>query len=287
MNKIKTLIFILLALQALSCTKDNLEIHKDDNFYRYYWGEKNGFKVWIIDGALIREKMFNEFLYGGNEERYPFVPEGEIWIYNSISAKEFNTTLEHEINERNLMAKYGMTYFDAHDSSLMLELYLRTNYKRICIEHEEGLLPVQPVDFDSTQEIESLPGKIKLKDIYRVPYGERDGIKIWIVDGFNVRRDIYPDFGFSGNGFAYKFIPENEIWIDGDISCEETEYSVMLEMKERDFMEQGIYYDDAYIKALYITDSLKKLNRELVMKNINNKPKILYRDTGTAKEKIK
>lgn len=287
MNKFKTLIFFLPAFLLFSCGYDNQEVFKNENFYRYFWGEKNGFKVWIVDGARVREKMFNEFIYGGNDERYPFVPEGEIWIDNSISAKEFNTTLEHEINERNLMAGLGMTYFDAHDSSLKLELYLRTNYRKLCLEHEKELSLVSPVDFDSVIEIENLPVKIKLNDIYRVPYGERSGLKIWIVDGFNVRRDIYPDFGLSGNGFAYKFIPENEIWIDGDISCEETEYSVMLEIKERELIKQGVYYNDAYIKALSITDSARKSTRDLIRTKSIKTPEFLYRDTGTAKEKIK
>ena len=169
-----------------------------------------------------------------------------MWIDNSISVKEFETTLEHEINERDLMAKFGMTYYDAHDSSLLIEMIMRNNYKLLSEKHESSLPFVAPIDYDSTQEIETLPEKIKLKNIYRIPLGERNGMKVWVVDGYNVRRDIYPDFGFSGNDLAYKFIPENEIWLDGEISCEEMEYSISLELKERELMSKGLYYDDAY-----------------------------------------
>lgn len=291
----KKLFFILfLIFVSLSCTKHdttikvNTDIGAPDtaNVYRYYWGEKDGFKVWIVDGAKIRRNIFNEFVYGGNNERYPFVPEKEIWIDNSISSEEFETTLAHELNERNLMAKFAMTYYDAHDSSLAVEVAMRKGWQKICSDHEAGLPEVSPIDFDSTQEIENLPGLIKLKNIYRIPLGERNGVKIWVVDGYVVRRDIYPDFGFSGNDRAYHFIPKNEIWIDGQVTCGETEYSIALEMKERELMLQGKTYDDAYTEAVKISDKM----RTDQMKLISSEPSIKifdppYRDVGTGKEK--
>lgn len=73
---------------------------------------------------------------------------------------------------------------------------------------------------------------------------------VWIVDGAAIRRDIYPDFGLSGNDRAYHFIPKGEIWIDGQISCEETDFSIATELIERTLMEEGISYDDAYEQAL-------------------------------------
>ncbi|MCE1165812.1 MAG: hypothetical protein LWX07_10470 [Bacteroidetes bacterium] len=279
----KAIILLLVLFCFQGCKDKQTTPDSCGGIYRYYAGERDSFKVWIVDGALVREKIFNEFIYGGNDERYPFVPEREIWIDNSISAKEFETTLIHEINERNLMKQFGWTYFDAHDSSLSLELALREGYLEKCGAHEKILPPVSPVDFDTTQEIESLPDKIKLNNVYRVPAGERNGVQIWIVDGFNVRRDIYPDFGFSGNGYAYKFIPENEIWIDGDITCEEMEYSVSLELKEREMMSRGIYYDSAYTESVKVSDSMRKSQRTLTGNKLINLPKILFRDTGTGK----
>ena len=173
--------FILLAF-TISCGKKEIPFCQNatqQSVYRYYWGEKDGFKIWIVDGALIRKDIFNEFIFGGNDERYPFVPLNEIWIDNSISSEEFETTLAHEINERNLMLKFGMTYFDAHDSSLALELVMRRNFMKESLAHELGLPKVAPIDFDSTQEIEDLPDLIKIKNIYRIPLRTINGIKIW------------------------------------------------------------------------------------------------------------
>jgi hypothetical protein len=267
---------------ALSQTHDSVSA---SDIYRYFWGAKDNYQFWIVDGANIRRLIFDEFIYGGNPERYTFVPDGEIWIDNSISSDEFTYTLLHEINECNLMAKYGMAYFDAHDSSLSLELQMRRKNLYESLIHEVNIPEVAPTDFDSTQEIENLPDKIKLKNIYIYKYDTRNGIDIWVVNGYNVRRDVYPDFGFSGNDLAYHFIPENEIWIDGSISCEEIEYSISLELKEKSLLFNGLYYDDAYEKAKMDSNLLRNNNYKVInSKNFLHFQSPLYRDKGRGFE---
>lgn len=214
--------------------------------YRYYWGERDGYKIWIVDGSRVRLKLFREFLYGGNEQRYPFIPKGEIWIDNAVSCEEFEITVAHELNERHMMAKFGWTYVKAHNSSLAIEVIMRRKFKKICRAHE-GSLPEMPVtDYENIKEIKDIPDSVKLQDIYRVPMGKHNGIMVWIVDGYLVRQEIYPDFGFSGNDLSDHFIPPKEIWIDGQISCEETEFSIATELMERDLMSKGKGYSDSY-----------------------------------------
>src|SRR5258706_15066257 len=74
MDKIiqKHLIFaVFLALLALGCSKhetitklqpDTTE-QNSEKIYRYFWGEKDGFKAWIVDGAEVRKEFFAEFIY--------------------------------------------------------------------------------------------------------------------------------------------------------------------------------------------------------------------------------
>jgi hypothetical protein len=255
MKAIKILQFTLLIIILISgCTTDKMV----DGVYRYYLGKKDNFDIWIVDGNQVRLKIFSSFLYGGNEQRYPFNPKGEIWIDNAISCEEFELTLAHELNERHLMAKFGWTYLAAHDSSLSLEQTIRRNNEEICRAHEASLKKVSVTDFENIKEIKSLPDSIRLQNIYRVPVGTRDGLSVWIVDGYMVRKNIYPDFGFSGNDLSYHFIPPKEIWIDGQVSCEETEYSITNEINERKFMAAGKSYDDAYSDAIDIT----QMNRQ-------------------------
>jgi hypothetical protein len=254
----QVIMILLICLLAAACA-DNKKV---GDVYRYYNGKQNNYDIWIVDGNVVRLKIFSSFLYGGNEQRYPFNPKGEIWIDNAISCEEFGLTLAHELNERHLMAKFGWTYLAAHDSSLSLEQTIRHSNDEVCSAHEASLKKVAVTDYGNIKEIRGIPDSIQLQNIYRVPLGTREGITIWIVDGYMVRKNIYPDFGFSGNDISYHFIPAKEIWIDGQVSCEETEYSITTEMNERKLMVEGKSYDDAYSDAIDIT----QMNRQNMVK---------------------
>jgi hypothetical protein len=255
--------------------------------YRVQQGSQSGQEIWIVDGALVRREIYPEFLYGGNSQRYRYVPPGEIWVDNAISAEEFSYTVLHEIHERALMAQRGLTYADAHDSALAAERAARLADRAAARRHEQRLPRVSPTDCDGVKEIRGIGDSIRLLGIYRARLGERDGISIWIVDGAAVRRDIFPDFGLSGNDLAYHFIPGREIWIDGQISCEENQFSIEQELRERSFMVQGMRYDDAYEKALASTGENRRVAARLALQ----KPPIVLttpadRDIGTGNESV-
>jgi hypothetical protein len=262
--KLKPFILLLLSLLSLAACREKQEI---TGIYRYYMGKKNGYDIWIVDGARVRHRIYNSFLYGGNEQRYPFTPKGEIWIDNALSNEEYELTLIHEMNERHLMAKFGWTYLKSHDSSLRLEVKTRRLWDQICRSHENSLGKVSVRDHDTIKEISDIPDSIRLQNIYLIPVGVRNGISIWIVDGYLVRKTIYPDFGFSGNDLAYHFIPPKEIWIDGQISCEETEYSIGVEMMERQEMCGGKSYSDAYEDAITENTKLRDNMSILILKH--------------------
>jgi hypothetical protein len=252
-----TLSFLILCFIIAGCGGNR----KVGGIYRYYIGKRDNYDIWIVNGSQVRLKIFSSFLYGGNEQRYPFNPKGEIWIDNAISCEEYYLTLAHELNERHLMAKFGWTYLASHDSSLSVEQIIRHSNEEICRAHEASLEKVPVTDYDNIKEIKGIPDSIRLQDIYRVPVDTREGITIWIVDGYMIRKNIYPDFGFSGNDLSYHFIPPKEIWIDGQVSCEETEYSIATEMMERKGIEAGKTYDDAYSDAIDMTQ-LKRQSME-------------------------
>ncbi|MDR3609243.1 MAG: hypothetical protein P4L27_01610 [Ignavibacteriaceae bacterium] len=253
--------------------------------YRLINERKDGFKICIMDGPMIRREIYPEFLYGGNGQRYLFVPGNEIWIDNSISADEYNYTVAHEMNERHLMAAFGYTYANAHDSSLQLERQMRIADLKSAQLHESELPNVSPYDCDSIKEIAELGGSIKLKNVYLQLYSRRNDISIWIVNGSVIRREIYPDFGLSGNDHAYFFIPANEIWIDAQISCEETEFSISFELKERNYLVSGEDYDHAYEKALKEESNERKQKYLETAKNIIRRVKETERNKGTGDEK--
>jgi hypothetical protein len=256
----KKAIILLTICMTLICCSNNSKV---DGVYRYLMGKVDNYDIWIIDGSQVRLKIFSSFLYGGNEQRYPFNPKGEIWIDNAISCEEYYLTVAHELNERHLMAKFGWQYITAHDSSLSLEQTIRHFNAEVSKAHEASLKKVAVTDYSDIKEIKGIPDSIQLQSIYRIPMGAREGLSVWIVDGYMVRKNIYPDFGFSGNDLSYHFIPPKEIWIDGQVSCEETEYSIATEMNLRKGMEAGKSYDDAYSDAIDITQSNRQKMKEL------------------------
>lgn len=254
--------------------------------YRLHMGMKDGLNVWIVDGATVRRDIYPEFLYGGNPQRYLFIPQHEIWIDNAITSEEFGYTLAHELREREVMARNKMPYDDAHNDALGLEHIMRRADDSSARVHEGELQRVSPTDCDGLKEFAELSDSILLHNIYRVPLGERNNVSLWIVDGAAVRRDIYPDFGLSGNDLAYHFIPKREIWIDGAVSCEETEFSTAIELRERELMAKGMAYDNAYEQAIAdVGDSRKRAAQAARQKSTIRVPKVLEREVGTGDEK--
>ena len=84
-----------------------------------------------------------------------------------------------------------------------------------------------------------------------------------------------------GHDLAYHFIPNNEIWIDGQITCEETEYSIAQELKERELMAKGFDYDSAYIEAVKISDKMRSDQQSKCNAHpLIAKPDQILRDTG-------
>jgi hypothetical protein len=88
----------------------------------------NHLKVWIVDGKIVRGMFFIDFVEGGHDKVYSFIPEGEIWIDDDISKKERKFILLHEAHERYLMSK-GENYRSAHYNSSKLEHKYRLGKK--------------------------------------------------------------------------------------------------------------------------------------------------------------
>jgi len=257
-----------------------------EGVYRVHAETRDGFDVWIVDGSVVRGKIYAEFLYGGNAQRYPFIPRGEIWVDNAISAEEFEYTLAHELCERRLMAHDGESYDDAHTAALAVERGMRLADDSLVRLHEASIPFVSPTDCGGVKEISSLPDSVRLRGIYRTYLGKRGELSAWVVDGARVRRDIYPDFGLSDNDLAAHFIPPKEIWIDGAISCEETEYSIETELAERELMAKGESYDAAYEEAIHRMQKTRQNSAaSLMMRSVLVNPDSLERELGTGEEK--
>ena len=85
----------------------------------------------------------------------------------------------------------------------------------------------------------------QLKPPYLERVGERGRIAIWLVDGTYVRTHIDEEFTNYGQHFAFKFIPENEFWIDREGKPDELQFFIDHLLVEHRLMAKGVSYEGA------------------------------------------
>jgi hypothetical protein len=85
---------------------------------------KPGLQVWVVNSRLVRSAFDLDFVAGGHDLVYDYVPAKEVWIDNDTTEAERPFILLHELHERRRMAK-GWTYERAHASANRIELRCR------------------------------------------------------------------------------------------------------------------------------------------------------------------
>jgi len=120
--------------------------------YEYYIGKRNGLDIWIVNGPFIRRKITTEFVYGGSDRVYNFIPEGEIWIDSSAEAVEAQFTIEHEITERTLLNDQGLSYDEAHKLAAEEEQEARDKNQAL-IEEKERETPRVPFSLSESRRL--------------------------------------------------------------------------------------------------------------------------------------
>lgn len=80
--------------------------------------------VRMIDGSIIRRYFDPEFILGGHDLVYRYIPKNEIWLDAKMDPREISYILHHEEVERELMAK-GKSYDVAHEYATVADKELR------------------------------------------------------------------------------------------------------------------------------------------------------------------
>ena len=81
-------------------------------------------EIILVDGKVVRAYLDPDFIFGGHEYVYDYVPKNEIWLDQFTDPQELPFIEHHEKIERNLM-KAGATYDEAHDIASAEEKRLR------------------------------------------------------------------------------------------------------------------------------------------------------------------
>ncbi|HSX23081.1 MAG TPA: hypothetical protein VLE97_09930 [Gaiellaceae bacterium] len=91
-------------------------------------GRVEDLAIYLVDGQRVRDEIDVDFVNGGNGAVYPrYVPRNEIWIDDAQHPIDRTATALHELVERDLMLRHGMSYEPAHDAANARERVFREN----------------------------------------------------------------------------------------------------------------------------------------------------------------
>jgi hypothetical protein len=114
-----------------------------------------------------------------------------------------------------------------------------------------------------------------MKKPYIKRYNTFKGYTIWIVDGKYIRDKINEEFTNYGFNFRFKFIPNNEFWIDKEYGKgNEIKYYLKNLLVESNLIKKGVSFE----RAIHIANNIEKkerLKHEKLLKKFNNSKKIL------------
>jgi len=121
------------------------------------------------------------------------------------------------------------------------------------------------------------------KKPYIKKIGDFSGFHVWFVNGFWIRKHLDEEFTNFGQHYRFKFIPENEFWIDYKSgNLKETKYFIQNLLIQNRLMARGKSYDEASEIANRAeraernkSRKLKKLKRtrkrEILIKKVHKK----------------
>lgn len=215
-----------------------------------------GHSVWLVDGAMIRRDINENFVECGGSDQYNFIPRKEFWIDKDLDQKEYHYFIDRFIYETGLLDS-GKCYKEANKKGDMFEKKERSNspeYKKIAKNNADK---------------NKLLDKVKKKIIKK--YSK--GVKIWLVDGNLVRDFFLVNYCEGGHDKVFPFIPKNEVWIERAISPKERKFIILHELHERYLMLGGKSYKNAHTGATEIEDFFRENPKEDLEKRIKEEMK--------------
>ena len=183
--------------------------------------------VWIVDGSFVRTHLDEEFTNFGSHLVFDCIPKNELWLDKEAKNDEQRFFIHHLLVEHRLMER-GTPYEDAREAANKAELAERKKAGDLHRLTRGGKLPD--------------PKEVHVRLWKQLT----SGVSVWIVNGRLVRSVFNVDFTQGGHDHVYEFVPENEVWIDDDLTESERPYVLLHELHERELMAKGSNYDAAH-----------------------------------------
>ena len=211
--------------------------------------------VWLVNGNYIRTNIDEEFTNFAlhHIKKFPYIPKNEFWIDHEAEEGEEQFFIDNMLAMHKHLSM-GKSYKEAHAKADIVEKKERAGSKLV-------------KKIKTSYNIKNIHKKLLKK------YSNH--IKVWIVKGELVRDLLFLDFTEGGHDFIYHFIPNNEIWLDDDITPKERKFILLHELYERYLMSKDSPYNEAHNKASHLEFSYRH-NKKDIDKKIKEILKLNY-----------
>ncbi len=98
---------------------------------------RHGHHVVFVEGSIVRQYLDPDFIFGGHDLVYPYIPHNEIWLEIAMDPKELPFVFQHEFLERDLMKK-GKNYDVAHSYATIADKEARIKLGIGCYPGDEN-----------------------------------------------------------------------------------------------------------------------------------------------------
>lgn len=215
-------------------------------------GSKGKIKIWQVDGNYIRNKLDTNFNNSGHHYSFNLIPLNEIWIDKDFSKRGDEKLLTDQCLKEIELIKKGHSLYNA-----------MTLASKQAKKEREKLNPISVKDTYKNIHVKKL-------DKY-----SGNGINVWLINGKLVRDVFYIFFTEGGHHYVYKFVPENEVWVDDSLNPDEYGYVIFHELIERNLMKYDkLTYNQAHDIAIVYEEKIRKLKTDpypLIMNELKRK----------------
>lgn len=122
---------------------------------------KEGVDIVYVDGSIVRQYFDPEFMFGGHEYVYTYVPKNQIWLDILMDPRDLPHVMVHEWQERQLMKFEDKSYDVAHEFANV--------YERVSRRKAGGIYP-EEINSPWDQTAQDLISSFKLGIMPRGTY---------------------------------------------------------------------------------------------------------------------
>lgn len=106
-----------------------LNITKNTTNKKQIIGKIGNISICLVDGDKVKQLYDMNFVEGGHDLIYNFIPSKEIWIDFNLDKHDYKYIILHEFVERELMITMGIAYKIAHNCANIVEKEARYSRK--------------------------------------------------------------------------------------------------------------------------------------------------------------